>query len=75
MDHKPDQATTATGTAPGATTRTASGTTCGRCGTVADTFPLSWACSVENGRRRYFCDTCVRRHLRSIEGRLDSTWW
>ncbi|WP_328469005.1 hypothetical protein [Streptomyces sp. NBC_00448] len=72
MDQKPSQATT-TGT-PSSTPRT-SGTACGRCGATAQGLPLTWTCSVENGRRVYFCDTCAREHLRSIEGRLDSAWW
>ncbi|MCH0541322.1 hypothetical protein I3F58_17495 [Streptomyces sp. MUM 203J] len=49
--------------------------TCSRCGTTADTLPLTWTCSVENGTRLYFCETCARTHLRSIESRLDSSWW
>ncbi|WUV73343.1 hypothetical protein OHA86_12320 [Streptomyces sp. NBC_01477] len=50
-------------------------TTCARCGTTHAGLPLTWTCSVENGRRVYFCDDCARRHLRSIESRLDSAWW
>ncbi|MEU7382538.1 MULTISPECIES: hypothetical protein [unclassified Streptomyces] len=48
---------------------------CARCGTPAEGLPPTWTCSVENGTRRYFCDACSRENLRSIEGRLDSTWW
>ncbi|MGW7066461.1 hypothetical protein ACWGII_04880 [Streptomyces sp. NPDC054855] len=48
---------------------------CSRCGTVAEGAPPTWTCSVENGARRYFCDTCARENLRAIEGRLDSAWW
>ncbi|MDQ0751163.1 hypothetical protein QF034_005394 [Streptomyces africanus] len=52
---------------------------CDRCGTsagiLADGPPLTWTHSVENGVRRYFCETCSRDNLRSIEGRLDSDWW
>ncbi|MEV0111819.1 hypothetical protein AB0H77_00995 [Streptomyces sp. NPDC050844] len=48
---------------------------CSRCGTVADGAPLTWTCSVENGTRRYFCESCARENLRAIEGRLDSSWW
>lgn len=50
---------------------------CARCGATADgeSPPLTWTCSVENGGRQYFCDDCARTHIRSIEGRLDSTWW
>ena len=49
---------------------------CARCGTTADgPQPVTWTCSVENGVRQYFCDTCSRENLRAIEGRLDSSWW
>ncbi|MEV5318425.1 hypothetical protein AB0K92_12355 [Streptomyces sp. NPDC052687] len=48
---------------------------CARCGTVADGPQPTWTCSVENGTRQYFCDSCSRENLRSIEGRLDSAWW
>jgi hypothetical protein len=30
---------------------------------------------MENGVRRYYCETCARENLRAIEGRLDSAWW
>ncbi|MCQ0023781.1 hypothetical protein M4914_13015 [Streptomyces somaliensis DSM 40738] len=50
-------------------------TECSRCGATADDLPLTWTCSVENGTRRYFCETCARDHIRSIESRLDSAWW
>ncbi|MCF0076251.1 hypothetical protein [Streptomyces lomondensis] len=52
---------------------------CARCGTSAGALtagpPPTWTCSVENGDRRYFCETCSRENLRSIVGRLDSDWW
>ncbi|WP_189553008.1 hypothetical protein [Streptomyces lavendofoliae] len=48
---------------------------CSRCGATADGLPVTWTCSVENGGRLYFCDDCVRAHLRAIESRLDSSWW
>ncbi|MGA4839732.1 hypothetical protein [Streptomyces sp. G45] len=48
---------------------------CSCCGAVADGQPPTWTCSVENGVRRYFCDTCARDNIRAIEGRLDSAWW
>ncbi|MEU1541621.1 MULTISPECIES: hypothetical protein [Streptomycetaceae] len=54
---------------------TAPTTTCARCGAVAEELPLTWTCSVENGSRVYFCDDCARTNIRSIEGRLDSSWW
>jgi len=36
---------------------------------------ITWARGVENGRDVWTCDACSRRHLRSIEGKLDSAWW
>ncbi|MFE0423082.1 hypothetical protein [Streptomyces sp. NPDC058953] len=49
---------------------------CSRCGRDAPgPTPLTWTCSMENGTRHHFCDTCARANLRAIEGRLDSTWW
>ncbi|MEU2779020.1 hypothetical protein ABZ646_40720 [Streptomyces sp. NPDC007162] len=50
---------------------------CARCGAPAadGPRPTTWTCSVENGVRRFFCDTCSRENLRAIEGRLDSSWW
>jgi hypothetical protein len=36
---------------------------------------ITWARGVENGRGTWTCDTCSRRFLRSIEGKLDSAWW
>lgn len=64
MDQKTSQTTTHRTT-----------TTCARCGTTHHGLPLTWTCSVENGRRVYFCVACARRHIRSIEGRLDSALW
>ncbi|WP_327343636.1 hypothetical protein [Streptomyces europaeiscabiei] len=48
---------------------------CARCGATAETPQPLWICSVENGGRHYFCNTCARENLRAIEGRLDSAWW
>lgn len=51
---------------------------CATCGAVpADETRarLTWARGIENGREVWTCDTCSRRHLRSIEGKLDSSWW
>ncbi|MFJ8788879.1 hypothetical protein [Streptomyces sp. NPDC102462] len=49
---------------------------CARCRTPSAVLrPATWACSVENGVRQYFCDGCSRENLRAIEGRLDSAWW
>lgn len=51
--------------------------TCEGCGAVA-TAPdeaWAWATSVEQGRTVRFCVACSRRHLRDIEGKLDSDLW
>ncbi|AJE82482.1 hypothetical protein SLNWT_2106 [Streptomyces albus] len=48
---------------------------CAQCGAQAESGQVTWTCSVENGTRRYFCDSCARAHIRDIEGRLDSHWW
>lgn len=47
---------------------------CGRTAPAAEA-GLTWTVSVENGRRRRYCDTCSREHLRSMEGRLDSEYF
>lgn len=36
---------------------------------------LTWTTSLEGGRRRVYCDTCSREHLRAMEGKLDSEHW
>lgn len=36
---------------------------------------LTWSRGVDNGRDVWTCADCSRRHLRSIEGKLDPTWW
>ena len=52
-------------------------TTCDLCGRkepdAAKT--LTWTTAVENGRKRAFCDTCSREHLRAMEAKLDSEHW
>jgi hypothetical protein len=37
--------------------------------------PLTWTTATENGRSKVFCAECSRRHLRAIEGKLDSEAW
>ena len=51
--------------------------TCDFCGKQAedDATALTWSVAVENGRRRTFCETCSREHLRAAESQLDSEWW
>ena len=36
---------------------------------------ITWARGTENGRDVWTCAACSRTHLRSIEGKLDSSWW
>lgn len=50
---------------------------CAWCGTLAPEVapPITWTSSVETGVTRWFCETCARENLRSIEGKLDSAWW
>lgn len=51
--------------------------TCDFCGRREETgaATLTWTTSVEQGRRRTYCDTCSREHLRAMEGKLDSEHW
>jgi hypothetical protein len=50
--------------------------TCDFCGrTAEDAEAMTWVTSVENGRRKTYCDACSREHLRAIESKLDSEWW
>jgi hypothetical protein len=50
--------------------------TCDFCGRQADDAEtMTWTTSVENGRKRVYCDTCSREHLRAMESKLDSEWW
>lgn len=76
MDQKTSQTTTAPSPNPTVhPTTVQTATTCARCGDTEEGLPLTWTCSVENGHRVYFCVACARKHLRSIESRLDSAWW
>ncbi|MEO7421770.1 MAG: hypothetical protein ABIU87_05175 [Ornithinibacter sp.] len=36
---------------------------------------LTWTRGVEHGAPVWTCDRCSREHLRSIEAKLDPTWW
>jgi len=51
--------------------------TCSLCGQQAESqdAPLTWATSVENGRKLLFCDRCARENARNIEGKLDQVYW
>jgi hypothetical protein len=46
-----------------------------RPGAGLDDVPLSWVRSVENGATRAYCDRCAREHVRSIEAKLDASYW
>ncbi|MFF1822399.1 hypothetical protein ACFVWG_34175 [Kribbella sp. NPDC058245] len=50
---------------------------CALCGRQAESedVPLTWATSVENGRKLHYCDACARENVRSIEGKLDPVYW
>jgi DNA-directed RNA polymerase subunit RPC12/RpoP len=54
---------------------------CSTCGRLLDADEeiararLTWTRGLENGRPVWTCDRCSRDHLRSIEGKLDSSWW
>ena len=52
-------------------------TTCDFCGRQEpdEASTLTWTTSVENGRKRVYCDTCSRTHLRAMEGKLDHEFW
>ena len=52
-------------------------TTCDFCGRqeADEAKTLTWTTSVENGRKRAYCDVCSRANLRAMEGKLDSEFW
>jgi len=51
---------------------------CATCGGTAEdqtAARLTWARGLEKGQEIWTCDLCCREHLRSIEGKIDFTWW
>ncbi|WP_370893605.1 hypothetical protein [Janibacter sp. GXQ6167] len=50
---------------------------CAMCGTSTrdPSELLTWVMGSESGRTIWTCAQCSRRHVRSIEAKLDSTWW
>jgi hypothetical protein len=36
---------------------------------------LTWTRGTDRGNVVWTCDRCSRAHLRSIEAKLDQTWW
>lgn len=50
--------------------------TCDLCGRRVDALDaLAWTVATERGRLVRFCVECSRRHLRAMEGKLDSDQW
>jgi hypothetical protein len=46
------------------------------CGTTTPSPPLDWMCQRDARRGPvWVCAACARRHLRSIEARLEEQWW
>jgi hypothetical protein len=49
---------------------------CSVCGTTAPgPVPVAWSVAVESGHRVWTCDRCARENVRSIEAKLDASWW
>ena len=48
---------------------------CARCGRQAEAVPATWSSASRPDGVTRLCDGCTRRHLRSIEARLDERWW
>jgi hypothetical protein len=49
--------------------------TCGMTTPAEGDALLTWVRGLEDGRQVWTCEACSRKHLRSIEGKLDSAWW
>ncbi len=58
---------------------TAGPVTCERCGLEAAPAegdpPLAWSCDRDSDGEHWVCPVCTRDNVRSIEGKLDQTWW
>ncbi len=48
---------------------------CARCGRTQPSRPPTWTLQTDRDERSWLCETCTREHLRSIEGKLDESWW
>ena len=48
--------------------------TCNACGTTAES-ALGWTTDVTDRGTHHLCERCSRDNIRSIEGRLDPTYW
>lgn len=53
------------------------GVMCASCGTAVQEPPLTWSRQVGrrgSGESHWLCETCTRKHLWAIEGKLDDLW-
>jgi len=50
---------------------------CAGCGATTAGLPIDWMFDQTSDRRvvRWFCGSCAREHLRSVEAKLDQQWW
>jgi hypothetical protein len=57
---------------------------CSMCGRTADPRsdgdpPIGWCADIvesrDGPRRRWICDVCTRKYVRSIESKLGTEWW
>jgi len=49
---------------------------CSTCGATTSSPPIDWMREIDPRRGTvWVCPSCARRHLRSIEARLDQQWW
>jgi hypothetical protein len=60
------------------------GEMCSMCGKVADALedgdpPVAWCADIVETRsgpqKKWICTTCTRSYVRSIEAKLDQTYW
>ncbi len=49
--------------------------TCSHCGTTVADRPVTWSLDVGARGAQWICERCTRENLRSIEGKLDDSWW
>lgn len=50
---------------------------CGVCGRTPtdEAEALAWTFDAGGGRESWFCPTCSRDNVRSIEAKLEQEWW
>ncbi|HET7399615.1 MAG TPA: hypothetical protein VFJ94_13945 [Intrasporangium sp.] len=71
---------TGTGAGGGMENEAATEPMCSVCGRMpsaeeAATARLTWSRGTQGGRASWVCAQCSRDHVRSIEGKLDQSWW